>query len=286
MIRVAVILALAAFATASVGAGAPETSPRPSARPMPAAELPQIFLVPVGYHPASRPRPRPQAAASVVKVVQVAASRALVLSPRPEARPENLRRRFTVKASGMRTQPSPVLTGKKGSVCGLRAIQGTAMARIPGRIAGCGVAQPVKVTSISGIALSPPAIMDCDTARALNTWVQDGVKPVVGRLGGGVKSLQVAAHYSCRTRNNQPGAKISEHGRGRAVDITAINLNNGVSLSVLKGWRDPAQSKVLKRLHQKACGPFGTVLGPNSDRYHRDHFHLDTAAYRSGAYCR
>ena len=32
--------------------------------------------------------------------------------------------------------------------------------------------------------------------------------------------------------------------------------------------------------------PFGTVLGPNSDRFHRDHFHFDMASYSSGAYCR
>ncbi len=60
----------------------------------------------------------------------------------------------------------------------------------------------------------------------------------------------------------------------------------GTDLSVLRGWRDPAQSKVLKKMHKAACGPFGTVLGPNADKYHQDHFHFDTARYRSGAYCR
>jgi hypothetical protein len=27
-------------------------------------------------------------------------------------------------------------------------------------------------------------------------------------------------------------------------------------------------------------------LGPDADRYHQDHFHLDTASHRSGPYCR
>jgi hypothetical protein len=39
-------------------------------------------------------------------------------------------------------------------------------------------------------------------------------------------------------------------------------------------------------MHKAACGPFGTVLGPNSNRFHQDHFHFDTARYRSGSYCR
>jgi len=30
----------------------------------------------------------------------------------------------------------------------------------------------------------------------------------------------------------------------------------------------------------------GTVLGPEANRFHRDHFHFDTAEYRSGPYCR
>ena len=112
------------------------------------------------------------------------------------------------------------------------------------------------------------------------------MKPAVGRLGGGVHSLKVVAHYSCRTRNNQPGAKISEHGRGKAIDIAAINLKNGVALTVLKGWNDPVQGPSLKKVHAGACGPFGTVLGPRADRFHKDHFHFDTARHRGGPYCR
>ena len=93
-------------------------------------------------------------------------------------------------------------------------------------------------------------------------------------------------HYACRTRNNLPGGRISEHGRGKAIDIAAINLNDGSAISVLDGWRDRRQARVLRQIHSAACGPFGTVLGPDADRYHRDHFHVDVARYSNGAYCR
>lgn len=248
-----------------------------------------------GLKRSLRPQVRPVSSAKIVpqpvRVVQVASTVSLKRSLRPQVRPENLRRKNTVVAAGFaKTTPTPTPTKikktRKGSVCGSRTIRGQKMSPIVGRLKGCGVSDPMRITSIDGVSLSQAATMDCATANALETWVKNGVKPSVGRLGGGVASLQVVAHYSCRTRNSQPGAKISEHGKGHAVDISAINLKNGVSLTVLKGWRDPAQSKVLKAAHSSACGPFGTVLGPRSDKFHQDHFHLDTARYRSGTYCR
>jgi hypothetical protein len=174
----------------------------------------------------------------------------------------------------------------KGSVCGDRSIRGQTIASIPGKLPGCGVAEPVRITEVDGIRLSTAATMDCTTAKSLKTWINKGVRPAVGRTGGGLASLRVVAHYSCRTRNNRPGARISEHGKGRAIDIAGIGLADGSELSVLNDWKNTRRGQILKEAHRTACGPFGTVLGPNADRYHKDHFHFDTARYRSGPYCR
>jgi hypothetical protein len=216
-------------------------------------------------------------------VAMVASIAPIFRSLRPVQRPANSNQIQTASKSKQIRKPRQT---RKGMVCGVKGIKGEKIKPIRGKLRGCGVNKPVRVTSVDGVALSQSAIMDCGTAKALNTWVRKGVKPAIGRLGGGVKSLQVFAHYSCRSRNNQKGAKISEHGKGHAIDIGAFNLANGQSISVLKGWRNPAHGKVLKAMHRSACGPFGTVLGPNSDSFHRDHFHVDTARYRSGAYCR
>lgn len=173
-----------------------------------------------------------------------------------------------------------------GAICGDPDLQGDVVGYVPGKIGGCGVKDAIKLRSVSGVALSQSSIMDCGTARALKTWVNKGVKPAIGKRGGGVAKIKVAAHYACRTRNNKRGAKISEHGKGRAIDISGFTLRDGSTITVLKGWRSRADSKALKQMHKAACGPFGTVLGPNADRYHQDHFHFDTARYRSGSYCR
>jgi len=174
----------------------------------------------------------------------------------------------------------------QGSVCGDPAIQGEAIGRVKGTISGCGIEDAVQVSSVSGILLSSKATMECDTARALKTWVEGSAKPALASRGGGLREIKVAAHYVCRRRNNAKTGKISEHGTGRAIDISGFEMLNGSEISVLNDWNAGSASKALQRMHAQACGPFGTVLGPRADRHHLDHFHFDTARYRNGTYCR
>ncbi|QFU09602.1 hypothetical protein PARPLA_00839 [Rhodobacteraceae bacterium THAF1] len=274
MIRHAAILV--ALMAGPVWADAPASSLRPEPRPMLSAPMPTRVEGP-------RVVARVIGPARGDVLLGPAGSVGLVASPRPDARPDNLRRRNTVARVGT---PDLAPSGVPGAICGSAAIRGVAIAPVPGRIAGCGVAEPVKVSMVQGVALSRAATMDCRTAQALSNWVGSAVRPAIGRLGGGVTGLRVAAGYACRTRNNQPGGKVSEHGKGRAIDVSAFRLANGAEITVLKGWRDSQHGPILRRIHRGACGPFGTVLGPESDRFHKDHFHLDTARYRSGSYCR
>ncbi|SFJ34873.1 extensin family protein [Jannaschia pohangensis] len=199
------------------------------------------------------------------------------LSDRPLSRPADL---ITVAAG----RPRPD-RGGGGGLCGRSSIQGASIPTVTGAGA-CGIPDPVRITRVSGVDLIQPARMDCGTAQALDDWVRTGLLPTVGNTGGGAVALRVAAGYACRGRNNQSGAKLSEHAKGRAIDISAIQLANGSRITVLTDWGQGRNGQILRALWQAACGPFGTVLGPESDRYHRDHFHFDTARYRSGSYCR
>jgi len=177
------------------------------------------------------------------------------------------------------------LARQRGQVCGDPSIQGTAIGLVTGAGA-CGIEGAVKLRSVAGVTLSPQATIDCRTARALKTWVERGVQPAVGGEGGGVSSLRVVSHYACRTRNNQPGGRLSEHAFGRAIDIAGIRLRDGTEMTLLTDWNSADDGAQLRQMWRAACGPFGTVLGPESNRFHRDHFHFDTARYRSGSYCR
>lgn len=232
-------------------------------------------------------------------------------SARPEARPQSAASNFSAddtidrsaqenKQSGFFKSLRPVFRSPKaaqelrrkqkalaaGAVCGDPAIQGAAVGRVPGRVSGCGLDDAVSVSSISGVRLSMKSTMDCGTARALKTWVDGSAIPALSGKGGGLREITVAAHYACRRRNNSKTGKISEHGKGRAIDISGFRLANGSEITVLRNWTSGSSGKALRRMHAEACGPFGTVLGPKANRFHLDHFHFDTARYRSGSYCR
>jgi hypothetical protein len=153
-----------------------------------------------------------------------------------------------------------------------------AVDRIRSRTNGCGVEEPVQISAVDGIQLSIAATMDCNTANALASWVDQGLQPA---FDDKVVGLQVAGHYICRTRNNRPGARISEHGRGKAIDISGIILADGTVLTVANNW-----NRAMRAAYQAGCGIFGTTLGPGSDGYHEDHMHFDTANHRNGPYCR
>lgn len=173
----------------------------------------------------------------------------------------------------------------RGQICGDPNIQGEAIGRINGRGA-CGVESAVRVKSVAGVRLSPQPTIDCRTAAALKKWIVSGAKPAVGAEGGGIASLRVVSHYACRNRNSAATGRLSEHAFGRAIDIAGIKLNSGREITVLKGWNASGDGARLRQMWRAACGPFGTVLGPNANRFHADHFHFDTARYRSGSYCR
>lgn len=252
-------------------ANAPDTSLRPQHRII---DHPGIVLLPT--EPMRRPVSRPMSE-------QLVATSSRNVSPllgptqslRPSARPPSI----------LREAMSRNRQARRGMVCGIPEIQGEVVGFVPGRINGCGIPEAVRVKSVSGVGLSQQSLMDCTTAKALNRWVNNGVKPAL-RSKGRVVQLRVAAHYACRTRNNQPGARISEHGKGRAIDISGFQMDDGQTITVLEHWNARGFRTAMRKMHRTACGPFGTVLGPESDRFHRDHFHFDTARYRSGPFCR
>jgi len=168
---------------------------------------------------------------------------------------------------------------------GLADVTGEAIAPIRGSRRGCGIAAPLRVRAVAGVALNPPATLDREAAAALAEWTRAVAIPAVGRRGGGLAELKVAAHYACRTRNSVPGARLSEHAAGRAIDISGFTLRDGTTLSVAEHYRRGRNAEVLRAAHRGACGPFATTLGPGSDGQHDDHLHFDLGRPGGSSYC-
>jgi hypothetical protein len=151
----------------------------------------------------------------------------------------------------------------------------------------CGALQPLTMFAAAGgrVALKPPALLRCPMVPALEQWVRHVVIPAAhSYFGMPVVELKVAASYSCRPMNHVDGARLSEHGHANAVDVSGFVLANGHTVTVSIGWWGGlAERAFLRAVHQGACAIFTTVLGPNADRLHRDHFHLDLARRYGGA---
>ncbi len=147
---------------------------------------------------------------------------------------------------------------------------------------GCRIAAPYDVVSIGAappVSLVPAATLACPMVEALAAWTDGPVQNAAqDYLGQAVAGYWVAASYVCRGQNGQADARLSEHGFGNAVDISAFVLEDGSVVDVRLHWQgDTARSTFLHRAHATACAHFSTVLGPESGDDHRTHFHLDLA---------
>jgi hypothetical protein len=153
----------------------------------------------------------------------------------------------------------------------------------------CGIERPVRLKAVKMpdgrlVALSPAAELRCDMAAAASAWLRDDLIPALGRLGPPVEVVKVADDYSCRPRNRVKGARLSEHGKGNAIDIGGFKLADGRVLEVA-GNGLPKPFRITMR--STACARFKTILGPGSDGYHENHIHVDLASRRSKrSYCR
>ena len=135
--------------------------------------------------------------------------------------------------------------------------------------------------------LQPAAISNCNMAGALARWLANFVQPAAAaHFGEPVVALRNASSYVCRTRNNVPGARVSEHATANALDVSAFQLRSGTWISVLEQWPTKGpEGLFLRAAHQGGCMEFTTMLGPDANASHLDHFHLDLGRHgSSGTY--
>ncbi|MBB3773485.1 hypothetical protein FHS55_004122 [Angulomicrobium tetraedrale] len=135
------------------------------------------------------------------------------------------------------------------------------------------------------VELAPAAVLRCEMAASVATWLREKVEPAAAALGSPLDTVMVAASQQCRPRNRVAGAKISEHGRGNAIDIGGLVLADGRRFVIGPvGAGETGMSRAFQEtLRASACADFTTILGPGSDGYHEEHLHLDRASRRSGA---
>jgi hypothetical protein len=142
---------------------------------------------------------------------------------------------------------------------------------------GCGGVDLVRLEAVvlpdkRQVSVKPAAILRCAMASAIADWIRTDIAPLAAGGGSAISSLDNFDSFECRGRNRIAGAELSEHGRANALDVRALKLASGQSISLT----DRTVPRELREsvLHS-VCARFSTVLGPGSDGYHEDHIHLD-----------
>jgi hypothetical protein len=122
------------------------------------------------------------------------------------------------------------------------------------------------------VEVKPTAVLRCPMAESLAAWVRDEVSAHIAPLGAAQRDIETYGSYECRGRNSVTDAKLSEHGKGNAIDVRALILADDRRIELT----DETVAKPLRQaLRDSACHRFTTVLGPGADSYHNNHIHLD-----------
>ncbi|WP_230281185.1 extensin family protein [Croceicoccus sp. Ery15] len=125
--------------------------------------------------------------------------------------------------------------------------------------------------------------ISCSLSQDLSNWTRFGVSRAAQQiLGSPVVKLETFGSYNCR--NVAGSSRRSAHSTASAVDISGFVLADGRRITVESGWQgSSAERQFLRTIHDSACKRFGTVLGPDYNRAHEDHLHLELDG---GGYCR
>ena len=162
---------------------------------------------------------------------------------------------------------------------------GSGEVAVPARTAAdgqCGYADGVRLQpgQSGAIRFTPSGLVTaCPVAAALIIWERDVVQPAARRhLGTTITRIDHAGSYSCRRISGRAAGQYSEHATADAVDVTGFRTGDGTSVSVLSDWTgDPGKAAFLREVRDGACDLFSTVLSPDYNAAHADHFHLDQA---------
>ncbi|MEM7425532.1 MAG: extensin family protein [Pseudomonadota bacterium] len=154
----------------------------------------------------------------------------------------------------------------------------------------CGAAAPVEVSSVHGVTISPPATLTCPFANRLHHWAKGALQQAAAAaLDDEVTALVNVASYTCRLTRSDISRGLSQHAFSNALDISKFKLRRGDPVSVTDDWgnsEDPdnldERARFLRYVHESACEVFSTVLGPDANAHHKDHFHFDNRKKGSG----
>ncbi|MEA2700143.1 MAG: hypothetical protein QOI66_4414 [Myxococcales bacterium] len=134
----------------------------------------------------------------------------------------------------------------------------------------------------SGVRWNKPVHVNGAFALRLVAFEEIAQDEAQAILGTRIASIEHLGAYACRPIKGTAGSP-SEHATGNAIDVAAFVLRDKRRIAVQRDFvaagAEPTTpgGRFLRALTERLSAQrvFGTVLTPDYDRNHRNHFHLD-----------
>ncbi|MGB7372392.1 extensin family protein [Erythrobacter sp.] len=153
---------------------------------------------------------------------------------------------------------------------------------------GCNRLGTVRLSQLTGdvapVSIANSGPVRCALARTFSDWARFGVDRAARQmLGSGLSRVETMGSYSCR--NIAGSNRRSAHAEAAAIDVSGFVLEDGRRITLAGDWDGGSREEreFLRTVHRSACKRFGTVLGPDYNSAHEDHFHLEESG---GGFCR
>jgi hypothetical protein len=174
-----------------------------------------------------------------------------------------------LKASGVRFSPWPLRPSRLAADIMCEAPEGVAIKR-----------------GAAGLRFQPQARVNCAFAQRLERFETIMQEEARNTFKSPVASIVHLGTYNCRRMAAYPDW-VSEHSFANAIDVATFILKNGRQVVVERDWvraekpAATAAAQFLRRLTRRLYDEkvFSVVLTPSFDAHHKNHLHLDGAAY-------
>jgi hypothetical protein len=146
----------------------------------------------------------------------------------------------------------------------------------------CGIAPQVRLSGAAGAEMKPVNTR-CQTALRLAMWAHHDLQPTAREMfGQDIGRIAHFSSYSCRAIRSTSGGsgRMSTHATADAIDISGFVLADGTGLDLLRDWNgEVTKAAFLRHANRSACTWFRVTLGPEYNRLHADHFHLQHTGF-------
>ena len=153
--------------------------------------------------------------------------------------------------------PTEIADAKARCAVILKKINAVAIPEPSIKEGACGAPAPVQLVSIGTkpqVSISPPAILTCEMAEALSTWVEGDLQTLAKTyLGAEIINIETMSSYSCRNAYGRVNGKLSEHGLANALDIRGFVTASAKTAYVLEDWGTPQREILARIAAQKAA---------------------------------